>query len=142
MNKENILKLAEVLESPAAEKHFCMGTWFNDRAHEDGLPINETFAHSINNCNTTACIAGWCAVLAVPDRIVGRKNSEWEGHTWNGDTVFEVGRAYLELDPNAAERLFAPRGRAIAEDDPKQAAKVLRHLAETGEVDWSVIDAD
>lgn len=134
MNVENILKLAEVLESPAAEEHFDMSSWLDHNGDHD-LPDEITYNEMIKDCGTVACIAGWATVLAKGDEIVKEENYE-----------FGIGADYLDLEYTQAKHLFTP-GVFITVDGeevsayaatPKQAAKVLRHLAATGEVDWDV----
>jgi hypothetical protein len=68
------------------------------------------------HCGTCACIGGHAeAMFGHPDA--------------------------LELDSDQEDELFYPSNPPLKYDEiqPADAAKVLRHLAETGEVDWSII---
>jgi hypothetical protein len=133
MNVDNILKLAEVLESDAAAAHFNMGEWF----HHDGdhaLPLGVTVAEAIQDCGTVACIAGW-AVVAF--------HSAEELRDVNFDLA-AIAANDLGLSSYRAMEIFTPGSAPhVVECDlpvyhatPKQAAKLLRHLAATGEIDW------
>ncbi len=105
------LAMADFLES-LPEELFDMGT----------------FAE--NECGTPACIAGWLV-----------RNNREEFLASDLDTT-GFGAKKLSLTSNEAHRLFMfgsdmPKF-SIFDANTKQAAKVLRHLAATGEVDWSV----
>jgi hypothetical protein len=133
MNKERLIQLAEVLESPAAEKHFDMKEWIEHTGYHD-LPEGITIAEVMIDCGTVACIAGWATVLARPNEPYSAIIDE-----------FSLAAEYLDLEYFIAKSLFTPscttdEGTQAYDADPKQAAKVVRHLAETGEVDWSIID--
>jgi hypothetical protein len=120
MNVENINRVADAIEASCApdakpEIGFNMAWWY-------GRGYNDQTGH---NCGTTACIAGW-AVLELGgdiDRVSER--------------VFAT-RAF-DLDWEEAEELFTPvdpwpRNHIEA----PHAVAVLRHLAKTGVVDWTV----
>ena len=112
MNKENILKLAEYMETLRPEK-------YNQRyvEHPPGP-----------RCGTPSCIAGHAAFLS----------GLW-GYT---PFPIEEARYWLGLSSNTARPLFAPfpfvEGGLEYKPSPQDAAWTLRHLAETGEVRWQV----
>lgn len=84
------------------------------------------------DCGTPACIAGWATWLDLGKPVVMKDN----------DILFNA-RDYLDISSGMAWQLFIPEDlpNDLALDDvtQKQAAKVLRHLAATGTVDWSII---
>jgi hypothetical protein len=58
MHDANMTKLAEVLRSPAAAKHFCLDVYFDDETEADS-PVRELpFSQRIERCGAVACIAG------------------------------------------------------------------------------------
>lgn len=122
MNRERLSELADAIEAGREDLDFNMVDWIDD-------------------CGTTACIAGWaCAVFAPKD---------WEQMTAPHYTGLypraasdrgviadvaaeELGFAnYLEARP-----LFNPTNHLAASRN--QAVRVLRHAANTGTIDWSV----
>ncbi|RUU80484.1 hypothetical protein [Mesorhizobium sp. M7A.F.Ca.MR.362.00.0.0] len=117
MNAERILMLADVIEGLP---HGAV----EDRASEAPL---ESFNMGKWHCGTVGCIAGWAA------------------HVFGGQMVDPAwtGRLVLGLDSDLADDLFTPPYDYGKYDKitPKDAAKVLRNLAETGEVDWSLAAA-
>jgi hypothetical protein len=133
MDKKRLLKLAEVLESDEAAKHFDMESFYDDGA--GNLP-NVRVGEFIHRCGSVACIAGWAVATFDPKR------------TTRDDTL-GLATALLGLNSQQAHRLFVPgeeRGcdefsdrtrRSVYDATAAEAAKVVRHLAETGEVDWS-----
>ena len=109
MNKANILKLAD---------------------HIEGLDLEEydqsVFAH---DCGTPACIAGHAVFLA----------GQWDQASVS--RVARLARRWLGLQRSDAESasvvLFDSHPLHPDETpSPQEAAATLRHLAETGEVDW------
>ncbi len=123
-NKERLIQLAEVLESERAEKHFNMNTWFANKRYERP---NKPMGIAIQDCGTIACIGGWAEVIANAD--LNWTDKQIEANKW------------LDLTYAESDKLFYPVG-YFGVNNPKLAAKVVRHFAETGEVDWSIIDAD
>ena len=122
MNVENILKVADAIEIRAVP-----GLGFNMSSfYADGLP--DMSAHY---CGTTACIAGWAVAImkgdasgawGTPDSVIGN---------WLGIDSSRTDQLFYALDHEAPEFAFE-------RVTPKQAVSVLRHLAATGEVDWSI----
>jgi hypothetical protein len=136
VHKRRLLKLAQALESPAAERHFDMANWF-EHTGLHSLPGNMPVGKAIQDCGTVACIAGWAVAVHEPklklcDAPVG--------------AVFERAKKLLGLDELVAKYLFLPASAPHVDENflnvyganPKQAARVVRHLVETGEVDWRV----
>ena len=126
MNVERIRALAEHIESLPT-----VGMTWDDAQRQ--AYCQRTYAHL---CGTPACIAGWAVHLF----------GDAEG---NGEPG-EAG-ALLGLEPDAAAMLFHgdpfnARGRAWGheagdgatdrEATAADAAATLRHLADTGRVDW------
>ena len=122
MNKNNVLKLAGVVEK---------STTYDQTI----------YAHT---CGTPACIAGHAALLAAPHgKFVVTETRSWPRFKFpsGGDIwyVSDVAQVWLNLNDWWADQLFQPIPLGKAKKvTPAQAGKVLRHLAETGEVDWGV----
>lgn len=78
-------------------------------------------------CCSAACIGGWARAIF---------QCEW--------SLIKVGRVSLGLSADAIEDLFYPNlmiGKYDPYDaTPTQAANVLTHLINTGEVDWTKMD--
>jgi hypothetical protein len=117
MNRERILALADLIEE---QPH-------TDEEADEGFTM-ESITH---DCGTPACIAGWAAWEAL-----GRQRGDlYSIHT----DLDAKAREFLDIDPLKAEDLFYPPFPIVyATVTPSEAAATLRHLAETGEVDWSV----
>ena len=165
MNVENINKLADALEDVQARDSelFDMNDWGDDmwcdllgnmnikiKECDDTTSIDEdedpeedyrlpeiegiTLDNKIDHCGSSGCIAGW-AVLILGD-----------GPT--GQVVSEYAQSLLGLDDNVASQLFVPEGSTMHRDmtygdvSAGMAADVLMHLAETGKVDWLIVDWD
>lgn len=111
MNVENILKVADAIEQHTiADLGFNMGLW----AARSSRSFPDRSGH---NCGTVACIGGWT------DRVIGTEGSAADR---------------LGLDYEEADALFCPPGWSGGEISQLQAVAVLRHLAATGKVDWTV----
>jgi len=115
MNKENILAVADAIETHSVpDLGFNMGGYFFEGEDADD-----------GKCGTVACIAGWTC------KVLGEPSNEYE-HGWTaGD--------HLGLDHEQRTLLFTPRGWLGSPEifKARHAVRVLRHLAETGEVDWA-----
>ena len=111
MNVENILKVADAIEQHSIpDLGFNMSVW-----KEAASPWRRDM--SGHNCRTVACIAGWTVALFPDD-----------------DAADALG-----MDDDRADLLFYPRGWINGSAFPSsRAVAVLRHLAATGEVDWSI----
>lgn len=124
MNKERLLDLADIIE--------------NDRLPNVKFDMTVGVAHrpSINpECGTAACIAGYALCAAFGNKVAKKKFLFW-GNAW-----FAAKRV-LGLSAHEASRLFEPYddNNKIARKTRAQAVKVLRHAAETGEINWSVAE--
>lgn len=120
MNRENIKKVRDVIAALPPER-FDMGDVAYHRGRGEVLPQNRTVLH---NCNTAACIAGWTNAL------FGQPRSYRDG--------LNDAAQHLGLDPDEQRHLFCPVRYANGRTTAAQAVRVLDHLLETGEVDWSV----
>lgn len=125
MNKERVLALAELIEKQphvgkeeATTEGFDMAQWFHP-------------------CGTPACIAGWTLAL---------KYGDWSPklHDKRDARGVEADAAdYLGLEGNQSAQLFFvgyKSEKSFSEVTPQDAAKLLRHFAETGTIDWSIIN--
>lgn len=114
MNVGNILKVADAIEQASVpDLGFNMNVW---NARADTWGVTDLSGH---NCKTVACVGGWtCAVFG-----------------FHRHDDFEAADA-LGLTNQEAHLLFYPSGEAAYTATPAQAAACLRHLAETGEVNW------
>lgn len=140
MNTDKIIQLAEALERYEREGVFAvwglgfdLSQWihtFDDQDRRDDKKHDVLF----NGCGSVACIAGWAIALeqqAIPNLK---------------EDPFVKATAILGLPSARASKLFAPEcgdadgGYYTA--TPVEAARVLRHLAKTGEVDWSVFRSE
>jgi hypothetical protein len=115
--REHLMFLANFLDTLPA-KQFDLADWTREA-----------------ECGTVACIDGWACVL-------------FQGKSWDETNIREDAerRALLGLrDIHQAHQLFIPGqllagiGRLAGSISPSEAARVLRHLAATGEVDWSIL---
>ena len=80
-------------------------------------------------CTSVGCIGGWTLQLMQQDGIpFGNRNAE------------QAAMHYLGLNPAQAGAIFYPNDEQLpleySEVDADHAAAVVRHLAETGEVNW------
>lgn len=132
MNKENILAVADAIEG-----HTIPGLGFN-MGNFVGPPRDGEYDLSGHSCGTIACIAGTARVVRT-GVIVHVLGSHFHWHQ-EAD--------WLGLDHDDAHELFFAEGfwngftaeppGGLGGITPAQAVRVLRHLAQTGEVDWSV----
>lgn len=120
VNVDNIKKLAARLREPDAAKHFDMSDYLRLGAADETTPLGE----AIHTCGTAACIAGWATVMALPDA------------TYMEVDEAKIGREFLGLTVDQSYALFLPDGVDFYTVTAEQAADVLDHLAETGEVVW------
>ena len=119
MNKERILEIADLIET----------------GHERMVFDMEVFGDE-HPCGTAACIAGWAVA-----RFGENDDAEEIDHRRPlGDAVFDGAQSVLGLSFPEAHQLFAPNERrdgvSMSDVTASHAVRTLRHLAETGEVDW------
>ncbi len=140
MNKRRLAAIARWLEAGAPHKKNVVGF-----SMLDGIVVHEVkkTAKETLSCGTTCCIAGaavqffndpenFVRTYANPSVYLGeRKVLSW------GATVNEA-QELLGLGYSKARELFIPAERAKLEqyNNPAWAARVVRGLIATGEVDW------
>lgn len=124
MNTKLMLEVADLLDDEP--EGYCQGLWVND----------DTGPDTYGKCGTPACLAGWIcyAKEASIDGMIPLVDA-------SGRHVQDRAMKYLEIGPYTAMDLFDGNPYGVDEyagPDPtsKQAAAVMRRLAETGEVDW------
>ena len=128
INVKNILRVADAIEKAARPEakpkvgyyqpvFICVG---------EGEDIDATG----HRCTTTACIAGWAVLVFDRTRPRTLEKREQEG-----DYVSDRATKLLGLGSNQADDLFLH----VYSETPDQAVRTLRHLAKTGEVNWSVM---
>ncbi len=82
------------------------------------------------NCGTPSCIAGWVHHWYGPE--IPEKEL-W----WNEGEAHDFARSFFGITEGKACCLFMPQELdSWSGVTPQHAASCLRHLAETGEVDW------
>lgn len=121
MNKERILTLASIIEqqphvAAGAPAGFCLNTFFHF-------------------CGTPSCIAGYAIAQARREGFTFQPNLSY---TERAAKYLGLGNSvafYLCIPPQGPEYL----SHQYADVTPAMAAKVLRHLADTGRVDWSIV---
>lgn len=142
MNVERLTKLAEWLENGAPHENitFDMTTTIKFKV------FNPEDEHETARCGTVCCIAGaavqffhedfehfvWCGIRR--GYVTGDANED--EYSWS--LVSDEAMRLLDLPDGTAKRLFAPSFGAelIRFSDPAWAARTIRHLIATGEVDW------
>jgi hypothetical protein len=133
MNVDNIIKLAEVLEREETQQHFDLNNWAWNAHRLESFAYQPYDEEILHTCGTVACVAGWAKALFAPKSC---------------DLPFDVGAEVLDLEHEQSYHLFTPPTDEWALKLPPEkpyvydatargAAKVLRHLAATGKVDWS-----
>lgn len=131
VNAQNILKVADAI----AGKSIPGLGFFMDYLTYSGSSAADLDMIGTPNCGTVACIAGWAShVMGQPD-----------------NPSFSEAQSFFGITAEQREELFYARNHPLAEDDGygwvtapldeisgAQAVRTLRHLAATGEVDWTV----
>lgn len=107
MNKENINWLITVLEDP-------------DQLEDVDFDMNVFINHHDGSCNTSACIAGYIAILSNNENLFYNACADWLGVT------HEEGI-----------QLFIPLEYSLSRLTRKDAIQTLTKLMNTGRVDWS-----
>lgn len=133
MNVENILKVADAIEKHSVPGlAFHMNYTYEDDPEELGSrnSVSPDQKRMGSECGAVACIIGWTnTVIRPPDGEVN--NAANAQHA-------------LGLKSREADALFYPDkerwnlSRSWDDITPEQGVRVLRHLAVTGEIDWSV----
>lgn len=132
MNDANLLLLEKTLlgeASPPIPFGFYMPTFWGDTLDPiDGAIFPLGSSSPAPFCGTIGCIAGLAAAIAGYPETSGCSPSF-------------VAREWLGVDKPTASNLFTPNGINYNEVTPLQAAAVVRHLRETGVVDWTLPSA-
>lgn len=120
MNVENILAVADAIEQHTFALGFNMVAYFRHNGHD----------LSGHKCATTACIYGWAMTL-MEGSVSRARNSNLRYNEVN---------EWLGLNDRDGENVrYANHYPGRMSDVPRdQAVRTLRHLAATGEVDWTV----
>lgn len=129
MNKDAILTLADIIEQQSLPKvRFDMSTY-----GDHDVTADEEI------CGTVCCIAG-TAVIALGNVPAEDVASALVFLPKIGKDIKGYAAELLGLDVTQKYDLFEPRWSLIHKDLRKvtkeEAARTLRHLAETGRVDW------
>jgi hypothetical protein len=128
VNRENIKKVRDLIASLPPER-LDMSQLFSrdDRVDWDYWRNNPRKFKE--DCCTAACIAGWTLV-----RLASSQQRRC------GADARDAGQL-LGLETEEADELFLPEGyEQGGRYDRADAVRVLDHLLETGQVDWSIID--
>ena len=143
MNVRNVRRLADHIEGLPDER-FNQAAWGTyivrslvRRQYQPDLPV---YKHE-----TAACIAGWAAMLFRSKELVAETMKWGEPMSIPRLAADALG---LPQPPGGGRRDDGPAGRLFDPDDCPElsaitaadAVRVLRHLADTGDVDWRVID--
>jgi hypothetical protein len=131
VNRENVLKVADAIERHSIKNlGFNMGYFMFD-ADPTSSWARDNSGHS---CGTIACIAGWTRCVRTGRRFA-RTGAGPDEFPWQREAD------WLGLDTEAGYTLFLTDDELPLEEiTSAEAVAVLRHLADTGEVDWSVAD--
>lgn len=121
MNHQNLHKLIEALEAITPDSPCGFNMEYGWEEIGSGRGLREIF-HVGPHCNSVGCIGGWCRFL------LGK----------SGLGPAEAAQEFLELACIPAHDLCYPSAIHNWFSIPLSAAlNVLRHLDETGVVDWS-----
>lgn len=144
MDTVRLSVIAEWLEAGAPEKGAVKGFNMADGAARD--PIYPA-------CGTVCCIAGAAAYFFDPEieakfetildfeeeeaRSYGGRRAVADFYGRHG--IMDAGMRALDLDENTATALFLPESAgSLLTIEPATAARVVRHLIATGDVNWRV----
>ncbi len=127
VNTENVMALAAFLEElpEHSDRHFDMNCWLVEDHHGDT-------EFGTDGCDTAGCIAGWAYVLA---KEAGMPEANFPNGALPSEIRFTA-TMFLGLGWSQSRALFLPDVVDLSKVSVEDAIKVLRHLADTGEVDW------
>lgn len=137
MNVERILAVAD-----AIEQHTIPWLGFNMSNYK----AVDLVDHTGHDCGTTACIAGWANAIRLSLKATEPARAGWSEHDGAADWL----GIYEDNWPSdsISDQLFYARNHPDYQaSDTKtcwdkisadQAVRTLRHLAATGNVDWTV----
>lgn len=126
IHKTRLAVLADWLEAGGESPHikFGMHTYLK-LLDENG---NET-PNKDEACSSICCMAGALAqTFGDPSKVL------W----WSGIGISEYARKLVGLNREDCNALFVPEWVDLRAVTPQQAARVVRHLIATGEIDWRV----
>lgn len=127
MNTDILSQVAEWLEAGAPEVPTMHLAGFDmDR----GIEFTN---YDSPECGYECCIAGAICQFSGEGRDLTKGYTEYA----NWSDVFITARAQANLTRTQARDLFRPYD-SINPTDTEQAARTIRHLIATGEVDWSI----
>lgn len=152
MNKKRLAEIATWLEGGAKHErlNFDMAKGIFVRTDEE-VPLDQV---DLSKCSTSCCIAGAAVEFAHPNDVGylhsllagGEADSDDAGNSgyqgvWG--MISDEARELLDLDYSTANELFrpdeygnGPYGDLESYSNPAWAARVIRKLIKTGEVDW------
>ena len=139
MNKERLITLADWVDKNVKEKEFDMRRFFS-------YDVNE-LSDLTNKCGTTACLAGWAAVIPEFARAgyhVENMNSVFvTGLTivYDGADGFNALGKFFDLDEEQVDYIFGEyddRDETITRDDdsPSTATARIRQFVADGKCNW------
>ena len=144
INTQRILKLADLMDKiadlrPASFNQTNYGMDLVERL-TTARPSHELPAldWSETECGANACIAGWAVVLSGTQR----KLRQYQDVRRDQPSIPEYARILLGLTDDQAHELFTAIPYANYTPTAGDAARVLRHLASTGEADWQAARQD
>lgn len=137
VNRENVLKVADAIEKHSIE-------WLGFNMDEWAAEAGKSYPDRLDSCSTVACLAGWTYVVrypsTTPEQLLRLSDDFYSGKQ---RTVLTRAETFLELTDRESDDLFRPSGAgAWNKIEPSKAVAVLRHLAETGVIDWSISSPD
>ena len=145
MDTKAVLQLAKILD--AVDEHhassFDMRTWgaslINEVVLRGGLqPVeqaNVALEKKVHDCGTPVCIAGW-TVLAF-SRYLMDESYECSVYYEACDLLDLTNEQTMELFVPFTDQLDSVK--LLGMVTASNAAQVLRHLADTDEVDWMIV---
>lgn len=132
MNKERILALADTIEKAA---NVVPTRYTNDKL----IPL-DSFDMGTFKCGTAGCICGWALQVYDPGRIGEIMDNP--GPFDRAQEWVEAGAEVLGISVDQGHVLFMPEDYIMDYVTAHDAAQALRHLAATGEVNWSHVDME
>lgn len=139
MHIERLTKIAEWLEGGAVHENLTFDM-------DSGLVLTEKAwaAGDLAACGTSCCIAGAAVAFFSGDEdknILLSGEASWVGRHHDRReagwyAVRQLAQDLLGLDYGEANKLFTPRIYSLMAVDAAWAARTVRHLIETGAVEW------
>jgi len=145
MNKERILQVADAIEQHTIPwLGFNMGPFIYSaegtaKAIAEKSPELEwSLDRSGHECGTVACIAGHAAIIMAD--LKAPLETEAQVDEFAQGSFIREASEWLGLEAGPAHKLFFGDGAETyrAHIPADQAVRTLRHLAATGQVDWTV----